>query len=993
MNTSILKTLSRPGLSLLVTALLAACGGGGGGTESTTSGAFDVAGGNASGVEPTAQVTTAPTPDSASVNGDIPLSAQKVQPLVDASSPTDTTTQSSAVAEAETMSTALAASVATASDGTAATQTQFIYVSPTGNDAWTGLISSPNAAGTDGPVKTLPVAQSIARAKLAAMSTGIARAAIKVRISAGQYYLSAPLAFTPADSGTTAAPVYYEAVTPGSVLISGGAPLNRAATSNAANQVKFNAPATAGSAWKGGSQLYVNGRRATLARQPNDGQYWFVKDALPLSTEPKGDVGREAFTTSTDALTWLGGLSAADRSRAVINVMESWSGGHHRFSEQPAPSGAVRLLPRASRPFLMFGLSQRLFIENVSMALDAPREWIWDNSGISYIPGADESISSVTGVMPVLEKLVTIQGDIAKRQWVQNVWFTGLSFAHTRYLVPDGGFSDVQAAVDIGAAIEVDGAVGVVIDNCNISHTGGYGIWFRREVRDSRVTNSTLTDLGAGGLKFGQASQSLADPIKTGANSAVGNRISETGKIFPGSVGIWVGQSFDNVVANNAIFNTTYTGISVGWTWGYGAATSGRNKIINNLLTNIGQGQLSDLGAIYTVGISPGTVISGNVIREVRAYPGYGPGAWGIYNDQGASELLVENNVIVGTDSGGYHLNFGRNNIVRQNLFARGAKADFRVTTTDPLKTNLEFQENILIPSVRQPFDAYAESPDVIFAGNKVSNSSANTTLDLSKCGTGCSAVPAVLAAGTEPRDVSLSSIDAATITRVAQTAAKAGPADLATGTPVPVASAPPVVAVAAPTPLTLDIGNAAMGTQPKGLQYVPLGDTSAISVIRDASAPGGRCLAFNDNGLYKYAYYPYVYTSLNHDRGTSTAEFALLIDAKTNFLYEWRDGGNPYKTGPALQITTAGVVVKGKVVAPAPSGQWLTFRVTSPVDNPSGTWNLEVTNAGGAKTAVANLQFASSGWTKLIWMGFTSNATTTSTACLGAVRITSSIQ
>ena len=33
-----------------------------------------------------------------------------------------------------------------------------VFVSPQGNDAWTGALAAPNAGGTDGPLATLPAA-------------------------------------------------------------------------------------------------------------------------------------------------------------------------------------------------------------------------------------------------------------------------------------------------------------------------------------------------------------------------------------------------------------------------------------------------------------------------------------------------------------------------------------------------------------------------------------------------------------------------------------------------------------------------------------------------------------------------------------------------------------------------------------------------------------------------------------------------------------------
>ncbi len=93
-------------------------------------------------------------------------------------------------------------------------------------------------------------------------------------------------------------------------------------------------------------------------------------------------------------------------------------------------------------------------------------------------------------------------------------------------------------------------------------------------------------------------------------------------------------------------------------------------------------GVLSDLGGIYTLGLHPDSVIRGNHIHDITAY---GYGGWGIYLDQGSSYFRVEENVCHHTKGGGFHLHYGRDNIVRGNAFLYSAGDEFCLSRSEYL--------------------------------------------------------------------------------------------------------------------------------------------------------------------------------------------------------------------------------------------------------------------------------------------------------------------
>jgi hypothetical protein len=139
------------------------------------------------------------------------------------------------------------------------------------------------------------------------------------------------------------------------------------------------------------------------------------------------------------------------------------------------------------------------------------------------------------------------------------------------------------------------------------------------------------------------------------------------GQVYPSAVGILLMHTNGNIVAHNHIHHGYYTGVSVGWEWGYQRSVARDNIIKYNHIHDIGQGLLSDMGAIYTLGVSPGTVIRNNLIHDIESHH---YGGWGIYNDEGSTHILIENNVVYNTKFSAYNIHFAKEISVRNNIFA-----------------------------------------------------------------------------------------------------------------------------------------------------------------------------------------------------------------------------------------------------------------------------------------------------------------------------------
>jgi len=111
-----------------------------------------------------------------------------------------------------------------------------------------------------------------------------------------------------------------------------------------------------------------------------------------------------------------------------------------------------------------------------------------------------------------------------------------------------------------------------------------------------------------------------------------------------GAVGICVAMSGDNLIAHNTVRDFYYSGISVGYDWSDKNDAAGGNVVEWNHIHDLGQGVLSDLGGIYTLGRQPGTALRCNFIHDVQTAR---YGAQGIYMDEGSSEITACSNIIV----------------------------------------------------------------------------------------------------------------------------------------------------------------------------------------------------------------------------------------------------------------------------------------------------------------------------------------------------------
>lgn len=465
-------------------------------------------------------------------------------------------------------------------------------------------------------------------------------------------------------------------------------------------------------------QFYVNGERAVLARTPNVG--WYEVASSSEASQVKGvrfaDYAVQRINFYPNDWGVLLNTSPSELENLKFRFYHKWS-ITQKYVEFIQPDSAFIYTGGVGMyPWNPIKKGSRYIMYDYMAALDSPGEWYLDrkNGYIYYMPRDGEDMSSAMSFAPSINQWLIFRGK--PDEPVKNIHFINLSFQFSSYLMPKQGEMPAQAAVNAGAAMMFDYSENIAFIDCELMHTGAYAMWFRQECHNNLVEHCYLADLGAGGVKIGEPYYRNDRRQVTHGNVINNTIITHVGSEFPSAVGIALFQSSDNRITHNDISDLRYSGISVGWIWGYnnsmeawtwgvgkyGNSMSLQTRVVNpsvrnvieyNRIHHIGWGELSDMGAIYTLGESHGTRISYNVIHDVWSYD---YGGWGLYTDEGSSDIEMSYNLVYRCKSGGFHQHYGRDNKIENNIFAYGHYYQVQYTRPE-VHTSFSFKHNIVL--------------------------------------------------------------------------------------------------------------------------------------------------------------------------------------------------------------------------------------------------------------------------------------------------------
>lgn len=327
-----------------------------------------------------------------------------------------------------------------------------------------------------------------------------------------------------------------------------------------------------------------------------------------------------------------------------------------------------------------YSVSELRWVENAMELLDQENEWYYNRTTgkIYYKPQADEKLRSSEVIVPVTEGLVRIEGTLENP--VQNLVFRGITFAYDAWSEVDTmGYIEHQAGVIQSGAgwfdmyktpgsVQLSAARNVTFEGNTFKGLGINALAVVYGSKDISIESNRFSDISGAAVSVADIQGSdPRNPDVPGVHydhhpsderrivervTVKNNVITEIGAEYHSTPGIFVGYARYISLLNNTLYNLPYSGISMGWGWGYpdvNATSVCQNNLIKGNRLHTFMQTMNDGGGIYTLGAQRDSEISENYLAaQINDYS-Y------IYLDNGSAGFSVKNNVV----SNSYEDTFG----------------------------------------------------------------------------------------------------------------------------------------------------------------------------------------------------------------------------------------------------------------------------------------------------------------------------------------------
>lgn len=434
-------------------------------------------------------------------------------------------------------------------------------------------------------------------------------------------------------------------------------------------------------------KLFIDGERAVRSRFPDNGYLRVLKAGEDQRTHFYFEPGDFPIPQNTDQveLVFLHDWSISRIPIAEIDLAEN-------------KLTAIDTIGARSPDFFKIDYWEphpRYYLENAQEFLSVDREWCSD-SGERFIYlkldlGKDPNTMEV--IVPYSEGLFRLEGN--QEEYLENLYFEGITFRHSAWTIPEQGYCGVQAChYDprpqpvhegwnmIPSAISTTWISHCAFTDCVFENLGGSGILLGAGAMNCSVSSSDFFDISGNGIMIGEGRDRQVNeeawwksaPEQVAKGNTVENcRISYVGQQFYGAVGIWCGLTAETMIRANTVHHLPYTGISVGWMWSPVPTPCRDNVIKDNHIHHVMQ-TLSDGGGIYMLGLQPGSRIENNRIHDVSLNIGRAESN-GMFLDEGTTDVVIRNNLVYNIAKSPLRFHRATTNLVEANQLFCGEEA------------------------------------------------------------------------------------------------------------------------------------------------------------------------------------------------------------------------------------------------------------------------------------------------------------------------------